>query len=241
MNDRHMIYASGSRGFKAGGFNPAAPPGASTYDEEHTWNAEGGLKTTWANGRVRANAALFYIDWTDLQLNLPIPGGSFYISNVGGATSRGAELEVTARAADGVDVFGSFGYTRARFSDGSTSMGADVSDNKVPFTPDYTGSLGIQVSRNVSQNLLAFGRADLVCRGAFQYDDANTQGQGAYTLMNLRAGVEIRKFTVEGWIRNAFDKRYIPTAFGYPGLAPSGFVGEIGAPRTFGISLGVRF
>lgn len=243
MNGNHMIYASGSKGFKAGGFNPSAPPGASIYDEEHTWNAEGGVKTTWANGRVRANAALFYIDWTDLQLNLPIPGGggTFYISNVGGATSRGVELEVTARATNGVDVFGSFGYTRARFSDGSTSMGVNVSDKKVPFTPDYTGSLGIQVSRNVGRNLLAFGRAELVCRGAFQYDDANTQGQDAYTLMNLRAGVEIRKFTVEGWIRNAFDKRYIPTAFSYPGLAPSGFVGEIGAPRTFGVSLGIRF
>jgi iron complex outermembrane receptor protein len=243
MSDNHMLYASGSRGFKAGGFNPAAPPGSSTYDEEHTWNAEGGLKSMWASGRVRANAALFYIDWTDLQLNLPIPGGGgqFYISNVGGATSRGIELELAARAANGVDLFGTFGYTRARFSDGSTSGGADVSDKIIPFTPDYTGSLGIQVSRNVSQNVLAFGRAELVCRGSFQYDDANTQGQDAYTLMNLRAGVEIRKVSVEGWIKNAFDKRYIPTAFAYPNLAPSGFVGESGAPRTFGISLGIRF
>lgn len=243
MNDRHMIYASGSRGFKAGGFNPASPPGASIYDEEHTWNAEGGLKTTWANGRVRANAALFYIDWTDLQLNLPIPGGGgqFYIANVGGATSRGLEVEVAARATEGVDVFGSFGYTRARFSDGSVSSGADVSDKTVPFTPDYTGSLGIQFSRSVRQNVLAFGRAELVSRGSFQYDDANTQGQDAYTLMNLRAGVEFRKVSIEGWIRNAFDTHYIPTAFAYPGLAPSGFIGESGAPRTFGVSVGVRF
>jgi iron complex outermembrane receptor protein len=244
VTDSHMVYASGSRGFKAGGFNPTAPPGASIYDEEHTWNAEGGLKTTWADGRVRANAALFYIDWTDLQLNLPIPGGGgqgFYIANVGGATSRGLELEITARASDGVDLFGSFGYTRARFADGSISSGADVSDKKVPFTPDYTGSLGIQVSRNVRPNLLVFGRAELISRGSFQYDEANTEGQDAYTLMNLRAGVEIRKVSVEGWIRNAFDTRYIPTAFSYPGLAPSGFVGESGAPRTFGISIGVRF
>ncbi len=243
VSDNHMLYASGSRGFKAGGFNPAAPPSATTYDEEHTWNAEGGLKATWANGRVRANTALFYIDWTDLQLNLPIPGGGgqFYISNIAGATSRGVELEVTARAAQGLDVFGSFGYTRARFSDGSTSMGVNVSDKMVPFTPDYTGSLGVQFSRTLRQNLLAFGRAELVCRGAFKYDDANTEGQDAYTLMNLRAGVDIRKVSIEGWIRNAFDTRYIPTAFSYPGLAPSGFVGESGAPRTFGVSIGVRF
>jgi len=35
--------------------------------------------------------------------------------------------------------------------------------------------------------------------------------------------------------------RYIPVAFAYPGLAPSGFLGENGNPRTFGVSLGVGF
>ena len=46
-------------------------------------------KTTWADGRVLANAALFYIDWDDLQLNLPNPQvpAQFYIANVGGARS----------------------------------------------------------------------------------------------------------------------------------------------------------
>ena len=46
----------------------------------------------------------------------------------------------------------------------------------------------------------------------------------------------------EVWVRNAFDTRYVPVAFPYnPGLAPSGFIGEIGAPRTFGIRAGVTF
>lgn len=243
VTDNHMVYGSASRGFKAGGFNPVAPPTATRYDEEGSWNAEAGVKTTWANGRVWTNAALFYIDWTDLQLNLPLPGapGQFYISNVGGAKSRGVELELTARAADGVDVFGGFGYTRARFTDGSISGGADVSDKLVPFTPDYTASVGVQVRRTVRENVMAFGRAEAVRRGSFKYDEANTAGQDAYALVNLRAGVEVRRVSVEGWIRNAFDEHYIPTAFSYPGLAPSGFVGESGAPRTFGVSVGIRF
>jgi outer membrane receptor protein involved in Fe transport len=42
-------------------------------------------------------------------------------------------------------------------------------------------------------------------------------------------------------VRNAFDTRYIPLAFAYPSFAPSGFVGEMGAPRTVSLSLGVRF
>ncbi len=238
-----MTYVAVSRGFKAGGFNPTAPPSGDTYDEEHTWNSEVGAKTTWANGRVWTNVAAFYIDWSDLQLNLPIPNapGQFYISNVGGATSRGVEFELTARAGAGIDLFGSFGYTRARFSSGSVSSGADVSNNDIPFTPDYTAAAGIQFSRALREAVQVFGRGEVVRHGAIQYDDGNTAGEAAYTMVNLRGGVQMRAVTVEGWIRNAFDARYIPTAFAYPGLAPSGFVGESGRPRTFGVSLSVGF
>ncbi len=86
-----------------------------------------------------------------------------------------------------------------------------------------------------------FGRAELVRYGAFDYDDANSAGQKAYSLANFRAGVEVRGVTIEGWVKNAFDTRYIPTAFAYPFFAPSGFVGETGRPRTLGITLGVGF
>lgn len=243
FGDGQMVYASAARGFKAGGFNPVAPPSADAYDEEHTWTTEGGVKATWADGRIRTNAAVFYIDWTDLQLNLPMLSapGQFYIANVGGATSRGAELEVTARAAAGIDLFGSLGYTRARFDSGTMSSGVDVSNNDIPFTPDYTAMAGIQYSRSIRSGLDAFGRAEVVRHGAFQYDDANSAGQEAYTLVNLRGGLEIRGIGIEGWIRNAFDTRYVPAAFAYPGFAPSGFVGEPGRPRTFGVNLSVGF
>jgi outer membrane receptor protein involved in Fe transport len=45
---------------------------------------------------------------------------------------------------------------------------------------------------------------------------------------------------VEAFLRNAFDERYIPVLFPYQ-FAPSGFIGEVGAPRTFGVNLGARF
>ena len=47
--------------------------------------------------------------------------------------------------------------------------------------------------------------------------------------------------TPVGQIRNAFDTKYIAVAFPYGALAPSGFIGEMGKPRTFGISAGVGF
>jgi iron complex outermembrane receptor protein len=243
LQPEHTVYASVSRGFKAGGFNAASLPGSEAYGEEHTWNLEGGVKTTWAEGRVSANAAVFYIDWDDLQLNVPDPfvPAQFYIANVGSAKSRGVELELNARAAPGVDLFGGIGYTHARFGDNSLSSGVDVSGNKLPSTPDYTTMFGGQYSRALSSSLTMYGRAEAVFYGAFQYDDQNREGQDAYSLANFRGGVRGKFFFADLWIRNAFDTRYIPIAFSYASFAPSGFVGEMGAPRTFGLTAGVTF
>lgn len=237
------IYVSASRGFKAGGFNPASPRGSEAYGEEHTWLVEGGLKASWAGGRISTNAAAFFTDWQDLQLNLPNPDvpGQFYIANVGGAASKGVELELSARPHPSVNLFSAVGYTHARFKDRSMSSGVDVSGKKLPNTPDYTATAGAQLSRAVGPAATIYGRAEVTFNGAFRYDDANAAGQDAYSLANFRAGLRGKYLFAEAWVRNAFDTRYIPIAFPYPGFAPSGFVGESGKPRTFGITGGLTF
>ena len=221
------LYGSVGRGYKAGGFNAASPLGSEAYGEEHTWHVEGGAKSLWAAGRVSTNAAVFYIDWQDLQLNVPNPfvPGQFFIANVGGAVSKGVELEINARPAEGIDLFSAVGYTHARFSQGSVSSGVGVGGNTIPNTPEYTASAGMQYARPVGPTTV-HGRADVVFYGAFQYDDANTLGQDAYSLVNLRLGVTGRFFVGEVFVRNAFDTRYIPVAFPFPNFAPSGFVGK---------------
>ena len=152
---------------------------------------------------------MFHINWEDMQLNLPnlFAPGEFYVANVGGATSSGVELELNARVHPNVDVFGGFGYTKATFKDDSISGGIAVGGNTIPNTPDYTASLGIQLSRTLAQGLSLYGRAEATT-GAFEYDDLNTQSQDAYSLANFRAGVRGRLVFVEGWIRNAFDTEH---------------------------------
>jgi iron complex outermembrane receptor protein len=238
-----MAYVSAARGFKAGGFNPAALPGREAYGEEHAWHLEAGVKGTAAGGKVAANAAVFFIAWDDLQLNVPnqfVPG-QFYISNVGRARSRGVEFDVTARPRTDLDLFAALGFTSARFADGTMSSGVAVGDNEIPYTPDYTATLGGQWTRIFSSALNGFARAEMVLTGAFNYDEANREGQDAYALVNLRAGARRKRLFGELWVRNAFDTRYVPIAIPYPGFAPSGYIGENGRPRTFGISLGTSF
>jgi iron complex outermembrane recepter protein len=242
VSRQHNIYASAARGYKAGGFNPASIPGREAYGEEHAWHIEGGLKSSLAGGRVAGSVAVFTIDWDDLQLNVPNPfvPGQFYIFNVGAARSTGFEAELTARPTAMLDLFASFGYTDARFADGSESMGVDVSDNKLPFTPDYTALFGAQLTRGVTASINAFIRGEAVFSGAFEYDEANTRGQEAYSLVNFRAGARSRYLFGEVFVRNAFETRYVPIAIPYQ-FAQSGFIGEMGRPRTFGVSVGVTF
>ena len=243
VDPQYHVYASAARGYKAGGYNPAALPGSEAYGEEHAWHVEGGVKSSLFAGKMAASAAVFFIDWDDLQLNVPNPfvPGQFYISNVGGASSNGIELDLTARPLQQLDVFASFGYTNASFADGTSSMGADVSGNNLPFTPDYTALFGAQLNRSVTSSIGAFFRGEVVLSGAFDYDDANTRGQEAYSIVNIRAGARSSKYLFgEVWVRNAFETRYVPIAIPYQ-FAQSGFIGESGRPRTFGVSFGVTF
>ena len=243
VNQQNTAYVSAARGYKAGGFNPTALPGSEAYGEEHAWHLEGGVKSTAAGGTVAVNTAVFFIDWDDLQLNVPNPfvPGQFYIANVGGAKSRGVEVDVTARPHPALDVFAAVGLTNASFTEGSMANGADVSDNDLPFTPDYTATFGGQFSRALNSTIGGFARAEVVLTGAFSYDEGNTRGEDAYSIVNLRAGARAKRLFAELWLRNAFDTRYVPIAIPYPGFAPSGFIGENGRPRTFGVTIGTSF
>lgn len=72
-SDNVEAYASYTRGFKAGGFNPVAsatfpgiPP---VFDPENINSFEAGVKTVLADGVVRANLTGYYYDYGGLQVS----------------------------------------------------------------------------------------------------------------------------------------------------------------------------
>ena len=67
VNDELMMYFSATRGFKSGGTNSL--DNSPAFDPEFIWSYEGGFKTTMANGAIRLNGALFYYDYSDLQVS----------------------------------------------------------------------------------------------------------------------------------------------------------------------------
>ena len=234
-----LWYVNAAQGYKTGGFNAAAPPGGTVYDEEISRTYETGVRGRWRG--VTANLCLFHTKWDDIQLDVPLGlPGVFYIDNAGEATSQGLELELSGRPVRGLQLFGGIGLLDTEFGAGSQSGGVDVAGNDLPFAPRLTGRVSALLTRPLSGDWRGFARADVLYTGEYEYDALNAARQEAYTLVNLRVGADHGPWRVEGWVSNLFDQAYIPVALPVA-IAPSGYVGESGAPRTVGVSLGYRF
>jgi iron complex outermembrane receptor protein len=264
-----MVYASIARGYRAGGFNPGFssmtfPAGSQQYGPEHTWNYEIGHKALWLDGKLETTLALFYIDWKSLQLNQAVPGvaDTYYVANAGGAYSRGVEAELKYRPCAYFELFGSAGYDDAHFTSASTAFNANtpvpgapagsygvnqgIGGDRLPFAPLFTANVGAEVSWSPCHYATLYARAEATVTGEFRYDAfSNTpgdQGQATYTITDFRAGIRGGHWFLEGFADNAFDTHYVPIAIQYAQLgAPSGYVGEIGAPATFGARAGLHF
>ena len=131
---------------------PRRRPAREAYDQEHSWNYEGGVKTSALGGRLigqprrlphrlgRPAGQRARTRWCRRSSSSPTPPAR---------RTSGVELELHARPATGVDLFGGVGFTHARFGDGSTSNGVDVSGNKLANAPGHTADFGVQYSRQL--------------------------------------------------------------------------------------------
>jgi iron complex outermembrane receptor protein len=245
-----LTYFSFAGGYKAGGFNAASPAGSENYEEEHNWNYEVGIKGRALKDSLSFSLAAFYTDWQNLQLNVPYGGpAQFQIANAGDATSKGIELALAWRPARNWDIFGSAGWQDARFNGGSMDNNSllgfggtrvGIGGNQVPFTPDYTTSIGTQYTWELPRGFHLYARADVQFIGSYNYDTVNGAAQDAYTLANFRVGVRGKKWFSEVFANNAFNTNYVPMAIQFPGSA-SGYIGEMGAPLTVGVRAGIKF
>jgi iron complex outermembrane receptor protein len=138
------LYGSYSEGFKGGMFDPrmdlGGVPGSATslikrkgVEPEQVSTYELGLKSSFNGGRVQTNAAVFFTDYTNVQIPGSVPtfaadgvtvigfGGS--LTNAGKAKIKGLELEVVARITDAFSISGMYSYIDAKYKEWLISNG----------------------------------------------------------------------------------------------------------------------
>jgi len=153
-----MVYAVYSEGFRSGGYNgrPNNAFNLGPYDPEDVTNYEVGLKTQFADNRVRLNVSVFQADYSDKQEDVvfpdPVAVTVTVVQNAAKARIRGAEAEFQAVPADGLTVGINLGLLDAKFRswedigfnlDPATSAATpfvtiDKSDFELRRAPDWT-------------------------------------------------------------------------------------------------------
>ena len=160
VTDEVNVYALVSKGYKPGGNSvgnntnaPGNPAFATKYDKETLWNYEMGVKSELLEGRLRLNAAVFHLEWDNLQFEsffFLTPGDLStnvdQIISIEEAEANGLEVEFAALLTDGLTVSGGLGYldteiksdTTVQLSGGwrPSLLGLDL-----PKSPELTANL----------------------------------------------------------------------------------------------------
>ncbi|SDF65509.1 MULTISPECIES: TonB-dependent receptor domain-containing protein [unclassified Duganella] len=238
-----MWYASATRGFTAGGFNGDASTAAifrTPFDPEKVTNIEAGVKSQWLNNRLRLNASLYKMKYTDKQefVNNTLTG-ILSIINAGKATVKGGELEVAYKPTRWLDL--SAGYSHLNGVYDSFAVGTfNYTGNRLSSAPanQYSAAANMTLPLNGAGFVTAaanYAWRDTYNTGAAA--DPNLQIPG-YGLANMSIGYESpdRSWKVTAWVKNANDTRYILTRSTQ--VVRAEYDGE---PRTFGLTLGAKF
>jgi iron complex outermembrane recepter protein len=237
-------YASASRGFKSGGFNPSWPVPDHPYSPEFAWSYEGGLKSTLADGRLGVNVAAFYNDYRDLQVQSFIRPGLLDITNAASATVRGVEIESTA-APRGIQLAGHVSWIDATY-DSYTAVGdrgvkRDAAGHRLNNAPGWSGrgSATRAFATPRGGTLTLSGAASWQSRVFFTPFNDRVETQEAYGLVHLHAGFQPRQhaWEIAVYARNIGNQAYITGTSSSPIPAIGGRPGE---PRQWGTQVTLR-
>lgn len=121
VNDNVNVYGSLARGHKTGGFSDRVDTQGIDieFDEEIIDSFELGLKSTFLDGSMSLNVALFVMDIEGLQLSTQIPGGiaEFVVRNAADSTSQGLEVEYNWAINDNWSLGGNYAYLDATYDE----------------------------------------------------------------------------------------------------------------------------
>jgi outer membrane receptor protein involved in Fe transport len=219
-----------SQGYRIGGLNPlnpfAPPDFPEAFDPDKLWNYEFGWKTRWLDGRVKVDGALFYIDWSNQQVQVSLPGGFSVISNVGKTEIKGVELDFSVSPVSGLELGVAGSYLDATLARDLFQNPDDPPEEQVLIgrsgdqltgVPETQGSLYAQWQFPMTDTVQGVLRGDLQYVGKisryFEHDTRvpapadDFSSYGDYSLINLRAGAEWTDLSVTLFVKNLTDER----------------------------------
>ncbi len=247
LRDDWMLYTNVAKGLRTGQVQPVVSLITATLigrtipigiDEETLWSYEVGAKGTFAGGRAALEAAAYYNDWKNLQLNAVLDAVSQLSALINGGTARtvGAELSLTLQPVDDLSLRLTASHIDAEYTESKPGINIRKGD-RVTSVPENTASLSATYRWPLTNSLKGFAygiaqytsdRVDLL-NNAIPSDD--------YTVVDMRLGVEGKAWGIYLFGDNLTDEN---------GAIDVSFLTALGTaprlrPRSYGVNTSFSF
>jgi iron complex outermembrane receptor protein len=239
-------YASYNRGFKSGGYNVTAPA-VPAYQPEKLDAYEIGLKTQLLDRRLTLNTAVFYYNYSNIQVSRFL-NGSPQVYNGGKARLYGLDADVTMRVTNYLSVTAGIELERDKFTDFPkadfflscpvsypTVCSLSADGKQLPQTPTASGTININYRVPLEQGEVNFNLNEAANSG-YYYAPNNEYRQSGYGLLNGSVAWSVHNYSVTLWGKNLTNVIY-PISVNQ---APTAVAAAYAAPRTYGVTLGAK-
>ncbi|MFZ3004774.1 MAG: TonB-dependent receptor [Phenylobacterium sp.] len=256
-DDDTMAYARYSRGYKAFGFSAGGFLDVPKADAEFANAYEIGVKKNFPT--LQLNAALFYIDYRDLQAPVTIRVGPTNVGqfvNIAKSRSSGLELSAIWQPAPQIRLTLDYGYNPTKIlksvklvdtNDNVTTTAVSVEGNRLPQAPEHKIALNGAYTFDTDAGALTLGATYLYRSEAYANVFTRTYNEApSWDQVDLRAFWQPTggKYTVIAYVKNVFDTEgYEAAVAGSQRNPPAGGAQnlELTPPRLFGMELQYRF
>jgi iron complex outermembrane recepter protein len=271
FNDDVMGYLTISEGYRRGGLNsgPACvdpPPDGQNYclgeDEvlikpDTTTNYEVGLRSTWFDSRLLLNAAVYFIDWQDIQILGASDIGTVPITvNGGTAETKGIEVTATWSITESLELAANVSVNDAKLTSFSPGLvdGVDAFEgDRLPGAPEQQGTLLLAYTRPLENGLIV--EADYSFTAVSDvYTKVGLRDNGevlpGYAIHGASVGLTNGAWSARLYANNLFDKYAITSVRRDPSyIRPLGvndfdsrtYFQSMLRPRTVGLEFNYRF
>lgn len=300
VTDDALVYLTVSEGYRTGennglgpcaAFDPNGTQGAcalapgqqfgpnpgdiSQIDErqfgpDKTTNYEIGAKTTWLDGDLTLNGAVYFVEWQDPQVDSATVNANIPITiNAAGAESTGIELQGNWAVNDQFNIRGSFSHTSTELTEDvpflvrtitppgfGTAFEDGRAGDRLPGSPESQFSFFADYTMPLSNG------NDLIFNGGYAWQGdvlTRTGGRGSsvtldsFGVANVATTYVTDTWTASLYVNNLFDE-YYETGFvstplsnqivqdfdGNPVTVRSHYA-SVGAPRAIGVRFNYKF
>jgi iron complex outermembrane recepter protein len=249
-----LVYATFSRGYKAGLFNLSDANAFGPVNPESLTAYEVGVKSEFLERKIRLNAAAYFYDYKNLQVSQTGGNGGGivpFLQNAATAKAYGVEATLTVAATRELTLRASAAWEHTEFTSfpnaasfligpsGNLNQEIDATGERLPRAPKWVASGGFDYRVDLGGGGKLLASADAYYNSGFTWVVGTGIREPSYFLLNATVGYLFpgEKLSLTAFGTNLTDKHYAVNKL----ITPVSIAVRDAAPRMYGIRLRWRY